>query len=191
MDSSISMKDQIWFLCVCVCHHVSNVLYQVSQKHSGFSWWWTHSCPKHVEINKDTKNNMCTKLVLFTEMHGQQNVKFISGDWWLLSCISCRHPGMVYVLAGVLYVLDGSERLIWLWILCGKRCCQLCCGFVSNIGTIFFFDMTGYKLCFLWNVCSRYWFLYLPLRYPEYVLGSDAWIKRNIALLMLKQLELK
>jgi len=25
MDSSVSLKDQIWFLCVC--HHVSNVLY--------------------------------------------------------------------------------------------------------------------------------------------------------------------
>ena len=25
---------------------------QVSQKHSCFSWWWAHSCPKHVEIDK-------------------------------------------------------------------------------------------------------------------------------------------
>jgi len=38
---------------------------QVSQKHS-FSWWWTRSRPKHVEIDKYTKNKFCTELVLFT-----------------------------------------------------------------------------------------------------------------------------
>ena len=28
MDSSVSLKDQIWFLCMC--HHVRNVLYLVA-----------------------------------------------------------------------------------------------------------------------------------------------------------------
>jgi len=42
-----------------------NNKYQVSQKHSCFSWWWAHSCPKHVEIDKYMKNKFCTKLVLF------------------------------------------------------------------------------------------------------------------------------
>jgi len=49
--------------------------YQVSQKHSCFSWWWAHSHPKHVEIdknkytkNKYTKNKLCTKLVLFRRL---------------------------------------------------------------------------------------------------------------------------
>jgi hypothetical protein len=37
--------------------------YQVSHKHSCFSWWWAHSRPKHVEIDKYTKNKLCTKLV--------------------------------------------------------------------------------------------------------------------------------
>jgi hypothetical protein len=27
MDSSVSTKDENWFLCVCVCHHVSAGLY--------------------------------------------------------------------------------------------------------------------------------------------------------------------
>jgi hypothetical protein len=71
----------------------------------------------------------------------------ISGDWWILSCISCRCPGMSCVLAGALCILGGSERLIWLWDLCHKLCCQLCCGFVSNMGTKYFFDVTGYKVC--------------------------------------------
>jgi hypothetical protein len=50
---------------------VQNDKYQVSHKHSCFSWWWAHSHPKHVEIdkytkNKYTKNKLCTKLALFT-----------------------------------------------------------------------------------------------------------------------------
>jgi hypothetical protein len=42
--------------------------YQVSHKHSCFSWWWPHIYPKHVEINKYTKNKLCTKLALFTRL---------------------------------------------------------------------------------------------------------------------------
>jgi len=36
----------------------SNIQYnkqQVSHKYSCFSWWWAHSRPKHVEIEKYTK----------------------------------------------------------------------------------------------------------------------------------------
>ena len=29
---------------------------------------WAHSRPKHVEISKYTKNNLCTKLALFTRL---------------------------------------------------------------------------------------------------------------------------
>ena len=43
--------------------------YQVSQKHSCFSCWWTHSRPKIVEIHKYTKNEFCTKLILFTRLY--------------------------------------------------------------------------------------------------------------------------
>jgi hypothetical protein len=44
---------------------------QVPHKNSCFSWWWAHSCSKHVEIDKytkhkHTKNKLCTKLALFT-----------------------------------------------------------------------------------------------------------------------------
>ena len=31
---------------------IQNNKYQVSQKHSCFSWWWINSRPKHVEIDK-------------------------------------------------------------------------------------------------------------------------------------------
>jgi hypothetical protein len=44
--------------------------YQVSYWYSYFSWWWAHSCPKHVENrNKHTKKELCTRLVLFTRLY--------------------------------------------------------------------------------------------------------------------------
>jgi hypothetical protein len=46
-----------------------NNKYQVSHKHSCFSWWWAHSWPKHVEIDKYTKNKLSTKLALFTRLY--------------------------------------------------------------------------------------------------------------------------
>jgi len=37
---------------------IQNNKYQVSHKHSCFSWWWARGRPKHVEIrNKNTKKN--------------------------------------------------------------------------------------------------------------------------------------
>jgi len=44
-----------------------NNKYQVSQKHSCFSWWWVHGLPKSVEIDKYTKNKLCTKLIYLQE----------------------------------------------------------------------------------------------------------------------------
>jgi len=43
--------------------------YQVSHKHSCFSWCWAHSRPKHVEVDKYTKNKLCTKLALLTRFY--------------------------------------------------------------------------------------------------------------------------
>jgi len=44
---------------------------QLSHKHSCFSWWWVHSRPKHVKIDKYeyTKNKLCTKSFLFTRLY--------------------------------------------------------------------------------------------------------------------------
>ena len=55
-----------WYLLFCV----DTRQYQLSQKHSCFSWWWAHSRPKYVEIGKYkyTKNKLCTKLVLSTRL---------------------------------------------------------------------------------------------------------------------------
>jgi len=66
-----------WYLLFCVddilCMHTrqsstQNNNYQVSHKHRCFSLWWAHSRLKHVEIDKYTKNKLCTKLALFARM---------------------------------------------------------------------------------------------------------------------------
>jgi len=58
--------------------------YQVSHKHSFFSWWWAHSHLKHVEIDKYkyTKNKLCTKLVLFTRLYRDvRSTKYKIQNW--------------------------------------------------------------------------------------------------------------
>jgi hypothetical protein len=75
-----------WYLLHCVgdclvCtverkSSTQNNKYEVSHKYSCFSWWWAHSRPKHVEIDKYAKNEytrntrkLCTKLALFTGLY--------------------------------------------------------------------------------------------------------------------------
>jgi len=59
---------------------IQNNKFQVSHKHSCFSWWWAHRRPKHVQKrNKHTKK-ICITIWLYiqdyTGMHGQQNIKY-------------------------------------------------------------------------------------------------------------------
>jgi len=58
-----------------------NNKYQLSQKHSCISWWWAHSLPKHVEIDRYkyeySNNKLCTTLVLFT----RRGVRFLCSDY--------------------------------------------------------------------------------------------------------------
>ena len=51
----------------CTLRTRQNNKYQVSHKYSCFSWWWAHSCPKHVETkNKHTKKN-CSPIWLYLQ----------------------------------------------------------------------------------------------------------------------------
>ena len=68
---------------------IQNNKYRVSHKYSCFSWWWAHSRPKHVEIDKCTKNKLCTKLVLFTKLYRDaRSTKHKKGNNSLSSCPS-------------------------------------------------------------------------------------------------------
>jgi hypothetical protein len=80
-----------WYLlfCVddCLVHtrqsSTQNNKNEVSHNHSCFFWWWAHSRPKHIEIDKYTRNEytenkLCTNLASFTRLYrdaGQQNIK--------------------------------------------------------------------------------------------------------------------
>jgi len=60
--------------------------YQVSHRYTYFSWWWAHSCPKHVEKrNKHTKKKTCAPSWLYlqdyTGMHSQQNIEHFCLVW--------------------------------------------------------------------------------------------------------------
>jgi hypothetical protein len=62
-----------WLSCMHSTLHTrqsstQNNKYLRSHKHGCSSWWWVHSCPKHVEIDKYTKNKLYAKLVLFTRI---------------------------------------------------------------------------------------------------------------------------
>jgi len=46
-----------------------NNKYQVSQKHSCFSWWWAHNRPKRVEIDKYTKNKIVHQVGFIYKTH--------------------------------------------------------------------------------------------------------------------------
>jgi len=83
-----------WYLLFCVDDCLVCTLHtrqsssqnnknEVSHNHSCFSWWFAHSRPKHIGIdkytrNKYTENKLCTKLASFTRLYrdaGQQNKK--------------------------------------------------------------------------------------------------------------------
>jgi hypothetical protein len=57
-----------WPCTFKLIHFFQNNKYQVWHKHSFFSWWWAHSRPKYVGVNKYTKNKLFTKLALFTRL---------------------------------------------------------------------------------------------------------------------------
>jgi hypothetical protein len=77
--------------------------YRVSYWYRYFSWWWTHSCPKHVQNrNKHTKKDWCTKLVLFRRLYKDAR----STNHQILQCL-CN-----YSLLCMLFL----DIMIWLTI---------------------------------------------------------------------------
>jgi hypothetical protein len=54
-----------------------NNKYQVSHEYICFYWWWERSRPKHVDIDKYTKNKLCTKLALFTRWTDLSSVEHL------------------------------------------------------------------------------------------------------------------
>ena len=66
---------------------IQNNKYQVLHKCNCFSWWWAHSCPKHVEKrNKHTKKN-CAPSWLYLQDY--TNIPQSSSNWWWALNLPC------------------------------------------------------------------------------------------------------
>jgi len=74
--------------------------YQLSHKHSCISWWWAHSCPKHVEIDKYTESKLYTKLALFTRLY--RDARSTKHKIWYLNLYIGTEP-----------ILHLSKRNTW------------------------------------------------------------------------------
>ena len=80
----VYLSISVWY-AGCTLHtrqsSTQNNKYPVPQKRSCVSWWWAHICPKHVEIDKYTKNKLCTKLVLFTRI--KRTSLLVHNHWFI------------------------------------------------------------------------------------------------------------
>jgi hypothetical protein len=92
LGTCYSVWMTVWY-SGCTLHtrqsSTQNNKYQVSHKHSCFSWWWARSRPKHVEIDKYAKNKLCTKLALFTRLRTQS-------------------PAYYYIIKNTLYTMQRN-----------------------------------------------------------------------------------
>ena len=68
-----------------------NNKYQVSHKHSCFSWWWVYSRLKHVQTDKYTKNKLWNNLALFTRLYVY--ILVITTSSWRRSECRPKHVG--------------------------------------------------------------------------------------------------
>jgi hypothetical protein len=88
----------IVYLSICTCFGPSSGETTVFMRHfvlaiqcgwMAGSWWWAQGRPKHVEIDKYTKNKLCTKLALFTRLYRDaRSTKHKMGKCWLLQYTS-------------------------------------------------------------------------------------------------------
>ena len=92
----------------------NNNKYQVSQKHSCFSWWWAHSCPKHVEIDKYTKQNCAPSWVYLqyykSSSHCLRTV-FVKECWWNMLETTVWLPLLILPVAGTEFVVSLLSKL--------------------------------------------------------------------------------
>ena len=121
---------------VILCRWLSGMQVHM-HKHSCFSWWWAHSSPKHVEIdkytkNKYTKNKLSTKLALFTRLcrdAGQQNIrKYISFFWYFAD----RASQYIYLnineldaLNFIMSLFHASACFEHMWSSSGSQSCTI------------------------------------------------------------------
>jgi len=125
-----------WYCLVCRVESTLHTRqYQVLHEHRCFFWWWACSHPKHVEIDKHTKNKLCTKLALFTRLYRDaQSTKHKIWQWMFLlrssgswhhinvsvntwprgSCYLHLHPSSTYrITCGQKPELWHDRKTVW------------------------------------------------------------------------------
>jgi len=90
-----------------------NNKYQVLHKHSCFSWWWAHSHLKHVEIDKYTKDKLCTKLALFTrKYHNIFSLYNVHPYMFRLSMPLYHLQGVSKTCPSLSYISSSNQKLL-------------------------------------------------------------------------------
>ena len=88
MDSSVSLKDEIWFLCVC--HHVSNAVYCLDGRQS---WYGRFVEDERVVCRPDVCTTAyCLATALNELAHLHHTLQFTGTRWrsWLRHCVTSQ-----------------------------------------------------------------------------------------------------
>ena len=124
-----------------------NEKYQVSPKHSCFSWWWAHSRPKHVEIDKYYEkvvhqvgficsipvNVALTMYVVFRYLTVSHTTHFFLRSfivWQLVSTPSTDHIRALYNNMNVCWNVEVGDLISYLMVFsfCIRSCsCVMVC----------------------------------------------------------------
>jgi hypothetical protein len=129
-EKQLCFCDTWYFYVLLFCMHTKqpstqNNKCQVSHKHSCFSWWWAHSHPKHVEIDKYSKNKLCTQLVLFTQCSYSYSVLctidpyILFSNYHIVPCLHCH----LSIVPNSLCAKSGNPVLVY----CGLCWCTVFC----------------------------------------------------------------
>jgi len=78
-------------------------------KNSCFSWWWAHSCQKHVEIDKYSILRInCAPSWLY--LQDVRTTLILAADWLLISCIISR---MRELVSEFVYGVNYTKKKSW------------------------------------------------------------------------------
>jgi len=72
-------------------------LYQVSHRYGIFSWWWTYSCPKHVEKSNKHIKKICAPSWFYLQEYIRMSVRTFSSkiaQQFLKKCICGVHKDL-------------------------------------------------------------------------------------------------
>jgi hypothetical protein len=119
LGTCYSMWMTVWYACRKVMHtrksSTQNNKYQMSHKHSCFSWWWAYSCPKHVEIDKYYKKNCAPSWFYLQDYKSSSHclrTVFVKECWWNILETTVWLPLLNLPIAGTDFVVSISSKFL-------------------------------------------------------------------------------